>query len=133
MTDEPRDHELADADQTAANSDQRVSGLDQASSDADATIAALDQRASDTDQAVADQHHEALAEVTSADQEEYEASTKIRAVVSALATRIVRTGPEALGTARAQPVSAAATRPPVTSAAWPMTRPRTTTLRRKRA
>ena len=83
MKDQATDQVLADADQTAANADQRVSSVDQGSADADDTIAALDQRASDNDQTIADKHHDTLAEVTSADQQAYEAARNARAIISA--------------------------------------------------
>lgn len=72
----------ADADQTAANSDQKVSGLDQGASDSDQAIATIDQRASDRDQALADRQHAAAIDPTDADEKEYEASKRARALVS---------------------------------------------------
>ena len=83
MTEQAHDRSLADADQTAANADQKVSGLDQGTADSDDAIAALDQRASDRDQALADNAHNTLAEVTPAAQRAYDASKHARKTISA--------------------------------------------------
>ena len=83
MTEQAHDRSLADADQTAANADQKVSGLDQGTADSDDAIAALDQRASDRDQALADNAHNTLAEVTPAAQRAYDASKHARNTISA--------------------------------------------------
>jgi hypothetical protein len=77
------DQSLADADQTAANADQKVSGLDQGSADADDAMAVADQRASDRDQAVADNEHNTVVEVSPAAERAYDASKYARATVSA--------------------------------------------------
>ena len=82
MQDQAPDQVLADADQTAANADQRGSGLDQLSADADNALSKLDQRASDDEQLAADRQLDKLPEVTPADQEAYETATHARVIAS---------------------------------------------------